>query len=334
MAFRELPYMGSFQRGKRFRSSDPLRAAWREIEKLGTVDRLSFIANQRSHSTDLARSASLKVRQAVELWKASRGSSILTRPLLLYYSILNLTRGMMLPRLGTFGEPSHGLSFTSAPNLLDCKATVTKSGTFRRFAESLGVTGDRIDGRSYTLRDLFAVLPEMHADFPLLRSGDSSVVVVAVRAIMNGPMRLFFHVSDLDEEGFAQQWETLFPWMKDDCTLDSAHTLRLKENPKDENEIAEFCRNRLIHDLRLRENAYWFDHRTGNGIALLPRLLAYIAAMHILSNVSRYEPEFLEAPTSGLNDLGFVLESFLDNCERFFPQLTVDVLYGQPVFFE
>ena len=44
-----------------------------------------------------------------------------------------------------------------------------------------------------------------------------------------------------------------------------------------------------------------------------------MAACFILSNVSRYEPEFLEAPTSGLNDLGFVLESFLDNAERFFP---------------
>ena len=93
-------------------------------------------------------------KDTVELWKVSREATVLTRPLLLYYSMLNLVRGVMLPRLGTFGEPSHGLSFTSASTLLDCKATVTKNGTFRRFAESLGATGDLIEGRSYTLRDL------------------------------------------------------------------------------------------------------------------------------------------------------------------------------------
>jgi hypothetical protein len=236
--------------------------------------------------------------------------------------------------MGTFGEPSHGLSYSSGPTLLECKATVTKSGTFRRFAESLGLAQDLLDKRSYTLRDLFAVIPEVQDDFALLHAGTSSVVVVGVKAMIRGPMRLRFYLADLSEDEFAAQWETLFPWWKDLCLLDSAFTLRLKDSPKGEPEICEICRTRLIHDLRLRDNAYWFDHRVGNNVTLLPRQLAYMAAMYILSNVSRYEPEFLETPTSGLNDLGFVLQSFLDNAERFFPQLTVELLYGSSVFFE
>lgn len=334
MEWSEVPYVGSFQRGRYLRSTNPLKAVWREVEKQGTVDRLSFIAKQKGHHEDIARPASLKIRQAVELWKVSTETTVLTRPLLLYYSMLNLTRGFMLPRLGTFGESSHGLSFISGSRLLDCKAKVTKTGTFRRFAESLGVQGDLLDGRSYSLRDLLAVIPEMHADFPLLKSGVPSVVIVAVKAVFHGPLKLTFHMPDIPEEVFASEWEIMFPWWKDLCELDSPKTLKLKESPKNEQEICEVCGKYLIHDLRFQQDALWFDHRVGNDVALLPRQLAYMAAMHILSNVTRYEPEYLEAPTSGLNDLGFVLETFLDNAERFFPQLTVELLQGSPVFFE
>lgn len=332
--FSDVHYLGSFQRGKHLRSSDPNRAAWREVEKLGTVDRMSDIAKRRGHPESVARPASLRVRQAIELWKSSRGTSALTRPLLLYYAMLNLVRGIMLPRTGTIGERSHGLSYQSGTDLLSCKATVTKGGTFRRHAESLGLAQDMIDGRSYTLRDLLAVIPEMLSDFPLLRCGTSSVVRVLVRALMRGPIKLVFDLPDIDDERFASEWAAMFPWWKELCALDSGTVLRLKKDPENYDEICDLCRKHLMHDLRLRDDAFWYDHRVGSDVVLLPRQLAYMGACYILSNVSRYEPELLDAPTSGLNDLGFVLESFLDNAERFFPQLTVELLYGEPVFFE
>ncbi len=55
--------------------------------------------------------------------------------------------------------------------------------------------------------------------------------------------------------------------------------------------------------------------------------------MFILSNVSRYNPEFLDDSVVGTN-LGYVLTEFLDNAERFFPQLMLELAEGEPIFFE
>lgn len=56
--------------------------------------------------------------------------------------------------------------------------------------------------------------------------------------------------------------------------------------------------------------------------------------MFILSNVSRYESELLAEPTRELTNVGYALTTFLDNGERFYPQLILNLLYGEPVFFE
>lgn len=332
--FRPIPWVGSFQEGTILRSSNPLEAVWRQIQRVGTVDNMSRIAQSRGHSPALGRAASLKVRQALELRQASREASSLTKPLLLYYSMLNLTRGVMLAHQGTFGAPSHGLSYQAGPSLLDCAAKVASKGTFRAFAEGIGVPKPDLDGKTYSLRDLFAVIPEMQSDFPLLKRAHASTVTVKVESFIGGPTSLRFYVPDVSEEDFRQNWAQMFPWMSDVCQLADAFTLRLNVQLQHVSLVAEFCRRYLIHDLRLRDTPFWYDHRVGGGVTLLQRLPAYIAAMFILSNVSRYEPEFLDDATSQLTDLAYFLSTFLDNAERFLPQLVLELLNGRPMFFE
>lgn len=328
-----IPYVGSFQRGALFRSSDPLETVWRRIERVGTVENLSRVAQARGHSPALGRPSSLKIRQAVELRRAARGASTLTKPLLLYYSMLNLTRGIMLAYAGSFGARSHGLVYRGRSTLLDCCAEVGKRGTFRAFAEALGVPTGDLEGKTYSLRELFAVVPEMVSDFPLLCCGPSSVVVVTVTSFIHGPTNLSFHVPDQSAAQFANNWTQLLPWMAELCDLEGPFTLRLKVQLQ-EPLVAEFCRRYLFHDLRWRDTAVWYDHRAGGGVTLLQRLPAYIAAMFILSNVTRYEPEYLDDSMIQLTDLGYFLGAFLENAERFFPQLIIEMLEGRPTFFE
>lgn len=331
---RKIPYFGSFQRGTILRSSNPLEAVWRQIERVGTIDNLSRTAKSKGHGASVERPASLKLRQAIELRDAAREASSLTKPLLLYYSMLNLTRGVMLAHVGSIGAPSHGLGYQAGPTLLECRAKVSPRGTFRTFAEGLGVPSTDLDGKTYSLRDLFAILPELRDDFQLLNSGNSSIVLVTVKSLIGGPTTLHFHVPDLTETDFATSWQQLFPWFVDVCDLAGSFTLRLKVLLQGEPLIAEFCRLYLTHDLRLQEQAFWYDYRFGNSVTLLPRICAYIAAMFVLSNISRYEPEFLDDATLQLTDLGYFIRAFLENAERAFPQLMLEVLNGEPVFFE
>ena len=332
--FPDIPYFDSFQRGRRIRSSEPIRAAWRYVAKLGTSDRLAKVAKAKGHDETIARPASIRVRQALELWESSKGTSILTRPLLLYYAMLNLSRGVMLAYLGEFGARSHGLTFRSGGTLLDCSAIVGKKaeGTFPRFAKSLGA--NVLGGTEFTLRNLLAGIPELLPDHHLLQSGPPCIVRVRVDAVIDGPMRLHFRLHQSDVDSFKEDWASKFPWFKDICAYEKDTTLRVITTPADANEIAAFCKKHLVHDLRRMDEADWYDDIRRDGNLPPARVLRYLAAMFILSNVARYEPDFLEGPTTGLTDMGYALESFLDIAERFFPQLIAEVLERRSVFFE
>lgn len=331
--WKPIPYFGSFQGGRLQRSSDPLEAVWRSVERAGTVDNLTRIATSKGYSPSAARPASLKIRQALELRRAAQSASILTRPLLLYYSMLNMTRGFMCAYTGSAGKPRHGLSYSGGASLLECRARADLEGTFGTFARSIGAKDADIKALSISLRDLFSLIPELYNDFPLLGAGQSSVVPVRINAYRDAPMTLRFYVPDKSPDEFEAQWKSMFHWFAEYGEITAAYTISLHARPGPDM-VEKFCKTYLFHDLRRREDALWYDHRADTSVTTLNRTLAYVASMFILSNVSRYEPEFLEAPTAGLNDLGYFLGAFLENAERFFPQLMLEIINGHPVFFE
>src|SRR5262249_46872934 len=141
----------------------------------------------------------------VEFRRASRTASMLTRPLMLYYSALNLVRALLLAYTGNIGGRAHGLSFREGASLLECRAEVMDKGTFPAFATSVGAPPN-LPGATLSLRDLLAVIPEMMNDFPLLNAGTSSVVPVRVKAFIQGPMTLRFYVAGVGADDFRARW--------------------------------------------------------------------------------------------------------------------------------
>jgi hypothetical protein len=137
------------------------------------------------------------------------------------------------------------------------------------------------------------------------------------------------------DDDFRTRWAEILPWLKDLCDPTAEpYTLQLKDGNLNEQKIGDFCAKYLIADLMQRSDALWFDHVTGNGVLLLKRLPAYLAALFILSSVSRYHPELLDGPAREPTDLGYFLGSMLDAAERFFPQLILELLSGAPIFFD
>jgi hypothetical protein len=168
----------------------------------------------------------------------------------------------------------------------------------------------------------------------MLRSFGTVDQVAPDSVLKSTGMRSYF-IEGISKDDFQRDWETLLPWMKGICELGPEDfTLRVKDPPGTYDTISTFCEAKLLPDLRGRDDALWYDHVTRDGVAFLPRLAPYLAAMFILSNVSRYEPELLAEPTRELTNAGYALTTFLDSAERFFPQLILGLLYGDPVFFE
>jgi len=330
-----IPFFGSYQRGLVFRSGNPLDDVWRRVERLGTIDSLEKVAKAKGHDPDKARVGALRIRQAVEFRRLARLSSPVTKPLLLYYSALNLVRGLMLAFTGDFGHQSHGLRFESGDSLLACKAAVTKRGTFRRFIESLHVDLTKIEKREFSLADVLASLVDMIEDYPLLNAGLSSIVPLSVEGYENGETNLRFFLSDMGPEEFGAKWKGMFPWLESKCELaDDPFCLKVTERLGTFESVSKFCDLHFLPSNDSQDDPIWFDERADlrRPIEVTQRG-AYLLGLFILSNVSRYEPEFLDVGFSSPTDLGFVIATFLEKAERYFPQLILGLPDNRPVYF-
>src|SRR6266849_7851840 len=93
-----LKYTGSFQSERtRYHSENPLEEAWTRIAQLGSAEFVGsiFQPEKPNNGDKVVTYSAVRVRQAIEFRDAARQSTLLTSPLLLYYSFLNLTRAFL-----------------------------------------------------------------------------------------------------------------------------------------------------------------------------------------------------------------------------------------------
>ena len=138
MSLGGIQYVGSFQKSKiRFPSENPLEEVWVRVSQHGTAEFVRKLTPTTTVSKwdELVDYAVVRIRQAVELRNAARRASLLTSPLMFYYSFLNLTRGMLAIGPEIMPAKGHGLRYISAKQLLDCAAEITP-GTFSDFLSS------------------------------------------------------------------------------------------------------------------------------------------------------------------------------------------------------
>lgn len=328
----KIPFFQSFQTGRAFRKGDPHSAAWKFIKRVGTLDNLRRIAVASKVPPTLAEVASLRIRQALELHEASLNTSTLTRPLLLYYSALNLVRGALLARHGEAGATSHGMRYSSGIDLLNSAAEITKGGTFPRLIESIWAHhAATTKNQSLTLKQALSQIPELRHEFCLIGIIEPLIAEVHVEAYINADTELKYILPSIKPEEFSSNWQSFLPWLSDKCDYKNEFTLVLKSPLETPQKVQNFCNTYLWRDLQWRQDPVWFDQITRPGETLLPRVAAYLAGLFILSNVSRYEPEAL-MPAIEPTDLAFVIDSFLDCAERSIPLLVIELLEG-PTYF-
>lgn len=328
----KIPFFESFQAGRIFRKGDPHMAAWKHVKRVGTLDNLERIASVSQLPKNVAGIASLRIRQAIELYEASQNTSTLTRPLLLYYCVLNLVRGALLARHGESGSAAHGMRYTFGNDLLSCKAEITKNGTFPRLIQSIwGIHAEGTKNQSITLLQILAQIPELRHEFHLIGINTPSIAEVHVEAYVQSDTDLKYIIPGVTPDEYAANWTSLLPWMSDKCKYKSGLMLTLLTQLDKPDEIQDFCNQNLWRDLQWRQNPVWFDQIVRPNSTLLPRVASYLAGLYILSNVSRYEPECL-MPAIESTNLAFVIESFLDCAERNVPLLIIELLEG-PTYF-
>lgn len=327
-----LNYIGSFQNERfQIRSEDPLNEVWNHIARFGT----SFLEkNFKPEKEDIAwneylKYSQIRTRQALEFRHAARDATILTAPLPLYYSFLNLTRAFLALGPEVMPKPGHGLRFIHGTDLLSSRAQFTK-GTFTDYLDTVGVVW--CESTQISLSDALGFIVEFAYDYGLFDQNRVHVQPIAVQAIMQGPVRLRFLNYPAD---FAADWKEDFPELAEVCVAEEQCTLLVaNENlGVDYSSIAEFLDKQLLPGLTLQNHATWYALRKKNGVIRLPRAAYYYVAMFILGSAVRYEPELILPASTADSEIGWLIQRFLRLAERFFPQLKLMEQYKSQIYF-
>lgn len=325
---------GSFQVGPVTFAEDPLREIWRSVARLGTIEEARRMCAQSLVPRDRPALVSARIRQGVELRTAAVRASLLTAPLLQYYAFQNLARAFIGFAFKEEPAASHGMDFhPKGPNLLDAEVSFGGSGTFPVLVRAFG--GEITAGNRLSLRDALRSIPELRNSDTILGPSRVASIVVTAHFRREAPMRLEISLPGVESSELRNSIATFFPDVAKVVALNGANgTFEVTADYGDRTEqVGEFLAEHFLPDLRLRDDARWYCLRHDDNVPQLPRLSYYFAACYLLSNVVRYEPAIISRLDPDASELGWLLREFLQQADRYFPQLLLSIGRKHPMYF-
>jgi hypothetical protein len=181
----KFPWEGSFQSQKfLFLSENPLEEVWTRVGQLGNESALDKIYRPSSTTIprdDYIKYAAIRIRQSLEFRQAFRQSTLLTSPLPLYYSFLNLTRALLVIGHDKMPKPpNHGLIYKNdTGELLNAKAEIT-DGTFSNYLDSQSISWKK--GDKISLGEALGLIIELQSDYQPFKPSFSFVQSIHVNA--------------------------------------------------------------------------------------------------------------------------------------------------------
>jgi hypothetical protein len=329
-----MQYIGSFQTGTRIETENPLEEVWSRVALLGSVDRLrrTFTPPAGQDIEPYVQYAGVRARQAVEFREAARQATLLTSPLSLYYSFLNLMRSSLCLHSDVFSSRAHGLVFESGKDLLSSGAKI-RTGTFADYLDEEGYSWR--SRKVVTLDEALSRIVEIRGDYATVYGQESFVVPIDVNAYHSGEVILEIPQEAYDLSNPSIDWTSELPSLSSCCTIEpSGNTLAVTQTISTPEDVDRFCHLRLDRDLQWREFASrWYLVRRTDPDFVLPRPAYYFIALFILGSIVRYEPELM-LPTVNPESLsGWLLKRVVQAAERFFPQLMLSWVEHRPLYF-
>jgi hypothetical protein len=331
----DLAYVGPLKRGAYVRSESPLEEVWNWIARFGIGGWLQKNTSTTTPWKDWGPYSVVRVRQAVEFRAAARQGSILTRPLPLYYSLLNLLRGFLAMTEGVEPKKAHGLKFVreNQADIFQTGAELT-DGTFTDYLDALKVPHQK--KTVITLDKALLRVIETAAEYISASLGQAEVFQVHVEAYQpSGKVRLHFYGPG-QEDQFRNSWQEWFPKLKDLCSPEPTDKVLVVDTNKVDTTtrkaVSDFCHQVLEVNLKSFEDPSWFTVRHSTPELDLPRPAFYFIGAFILSSVVRYKPELLLTLSNTDSEEGWLIGRFLNAAERYFPQLLLHWVSSEVYF--
>ena len=332
-----LRYVGPMHVGHFLKTETPLDEVWAQVSRFGIPEIAKFAAENWTPKIEKPWEewgdyAIARIRQSVEFRRSLQSGSILTQPLPLYYSFLNLVRALIAFN-SQEKSTRHGLIFQGSSDLMSASAKICK-GTFGDYSKVISSSANI--GDTISLRECFSCMPELMAEYVELNGFSTANLRsahIGVDARHSGDLSLTFKVGPSSEE-FERHWKSWFPNLADEFDLKEANCLALKrpiENPT-LSSMARFAWAKVLPSVTVTEEAEGYAIMQIEGKPSFEREIYYYIAAFILGSAVRYEPEQLLHIANSDSLYGWAIKRFIARAERLFPNFVLNRFYDGPIF--
>jgi len=324
-----IPYLGTAEVFEGLRTENPIEAMWGELNMSADPTYLKKI--RPAMSGELASYICMTIRQAYEYYLASIHVSYMTKPLLIYYSHLNLAKAAIAFKNNCTPPPHHGLtSYREGIDMKCCTATICK-GVFSELGDltkSNVAEGDVIQADEFCKR-IIELLNDYYRYF-----GKIPVMIPCnITRYAGGTISLMIDKKRLEESPNLETILTkkLHSHFAKEC-YNEAGSLVLKNTfpvPKTEegmDKYGDLILNQYFCYSTLHDNRYYLDISERH----LSQECCYFGLMFILGSVVRYSPILLY---KWIYDFDMSNKAFIEKIcsisSRVFPNLMLNLMYGR-----
>lgn len=328
-----LLYIGPLTKLRYIETHNPYTASWNEILKLRDA---TFIRKQYNES-DIEKVNYVKtcIIQAHEYFEASRNMSLHTKPLLLYYCILNLSKAFIVLETKQMPKKHHGLGNVKySNNLVNMKADY-KYGIFGQLSGMLNINFDK---HTFTLKDFIMSNVDLYFDAINMYDIRKSFLVPSIKLYTRGDLDIEFHqLSDIEKEKVSSCFAK-----ENDFVLTENTDTKLIYSFKEKIEGIEF--EQKADSARIILKRYFDYSILGSEYSFLkieepfypmPKIISYFGILFFLSNLVRYEPHKLDMFLNGKDNSEYwFLNKLCEVSERTIASVFMNAMYGEDIVFK
>jgi hypothetical protein len=334
-----LYHLGHFEESVSIRTDNPIEEIWSFFLRNSDVNYLKKVWTDRTEVEYIYVSMCLK--QSYEYYVASKGLTLNTKPLLLYYSFLNLTKATLFILNDERPPDYHGLckenlnnDLTSANDILEFSAEIN-NGVFKKLAEALGF--ELVLNRRFTLGEFLMNAIELNSDYCNYFSKKPGFIIPKVDAFIDGEIDITIsNCVQNQEDGLGEKMINFFNEFSSEFK-ESSLVLKKKIElskigDKEYDKKACLLLNKYFSYSVFSDGQYYINVNEDD--LRMPNALAYFGIMYILSSIVRYKPDKLHQLINDKDtSVNWLLNKFCSIAERVYPNLMLNLLHGQSIKF-
>ena len=333
-----LSYFGQYEKSKNVKSDTPIDDVWQMLLRLSDINYLKKIWVNKNEEDYIYTSTALK--QSHEYFIASKSLSMKTRPLLLYYCFLNLTKAILFMDTDKRPPDFHGLCKEDIEKSIEVSSDIlsfsaeTNNGVFLELAKAYG--WDVSKKCKFTLDDFMRNNIELVSD----SLNYFQIIPYFIYPTISGSSDMELKIT-IDE----RMLRTLNVSVEEICNKfknklnfkinSNNDTLMISYKISDDKLIFSKFNDKVCELIDgIVEYSVFNDGRYYINVApeekKIPNANTYFGIMFILSSIVRYKPEHIFKLVDDKDtSIEWFLNRICDEAERVYPNLMINLLYKQ-----